>query len=71
MEDAFRAEKIVLTQQVRKNRATQIRGEFPDGANAYVDVLPTGENSCRVEIRVGVGQKRPARELLEKIRSRY
>ena len=67
---AFSAERIVLKEEVKKTRATQLRGEYPDGANVAVDVLKTGDRSCRVEIRVGIGLKEPARELLGKIRSR-
>ena len=67
---AFIAENIRLTEKVTKTRATQIRGEYPDGANASVDVIPVGPHNCRIEIRVGIGQKQPARELLDKIRSR-
>lgn len=66
----FKAERIDLTEEVEKNRSTQLRGECPDGANVAVDVLKTGDRSCRVEIRFGIGLKEPARELLDKIRSR-
>jgi len=68
--DAFRAEKIKLTEKVIKTHATQLRGEYPDGANVYVDVLPVGEKSCRIEIRVGIGQKKVSRDLLDKIKNR-
>lgn len=70
VEGAFIAANIRLTEKVTKTRATQIRGEYPDGANASVDVIPVGPQNCRIEIRVGIGQKQPARELLDKIRSR-
>ena len=67
---AFKAEKIDLKEEVKKTRSTQLRGEYPDGANVAVDVLPNGDRSCSVQIRVGIGLKEPARELLDKIRSR-
>ena len=70
VEAAFISSNIKLTEKVTKTRATQIRGEYPDGANASVDVIPVGPRNCRIEIRVGIGQKPPARELLDKIRSR-
>ncbi len=66
----FKAEKIDLREEVKKTRATQLRGEYPDGANVAVDVLPNGERRCSVQIRFGIGLKEPARELLDKIRSR-
>ena len=70
VKSAFSAERIVLKEEVKKTRATQLRGEYPDGANVAVDVLKTGDRSCRIEIRVGIGLKEPARQLLDKIRSR-
>ncbi len=70
VEAAFISSNIKLTEKVTKTRATQIRGEYPDGANVSVDVIPVGSRNCRLEIRVGIGQKQPARELLDKIKSR-
>ena len=71
VESAFSAMKIELKEKVAKTQATQLRGEYPDGANAAVDVISTGDRSCRIEIRVGIGLKDKARELLDKIRSRF
>ena len=71
VESAFSAMKIESTEKVAKTQATQLRGEYPDGANAAVDVISTGDRSCRIEIRVGIGLKDKARELLDKIRSRF
>ena len=68
--EAFKAKQIRLTEKVTKTHATQLRGEYPDGANTYVDVLPVGEKNCRIEIRVGIGLKAPARELLDEIKNR-
>lgn len=65
---AFKAKNIKLTEEVKKNRSTQLRGEYPDGANANVDVLAAGTDSVRIEIRVGIGLKDPARELLDEIK---
>ena len=67
---AFREKGIKLTEEVKKGKSTQLRGEYADGANAYVDVLTTGTNSVRFEIRVGIGLKEPARQLLDAIKSR-
>lgn len=40
-------------------------------AGLAVDVVSTGDRSCRIEIRVGIGLKDQARDLLNKIRSRF
>ncbi|MDO8730660.1 MAG: DUF3568 family protein [Candidatus Omnitrophota bacterium] len=71
VESAFSALKIELKEKVSKTQSTQLRGEYPDGANVAVDVVPTGDQSCRIEIRVGIGLKDQARDLLNKIRSRF
>ena len=71
VESAFSVMRIDLKEKVTKTQATQLRGEYPDGANAAVDVISTGDQSCRIEIRVGIGLKDPARDLLDKIRKRF
>ena len=66
----LRAHKIRLVDEVVKRRATQIRGEDPAGVNINVDVVSTGPNSSRLEIRAGLGDKSLARQLLNDIKSR-
>ena len=67
---AFKARKIKLTGEVTKTQAVQLRGEDPSGANANVDVISTGPKSCRLEIRVGLGDKTASRQLLDDIKAR-
>ena len=67
---AFGAKRITLKDEVTKIRVTQIRGEDPSGAKVAVDVLSTGPKSSRIEIRVGLGEKSAARELLDEIKRR-
>ena len=71
VESAFSVMKIELKEKVAKTQAVQLRGEYPDGANAAVDVISTGDRSCRIEIRVGIGLKDQARDLLDKIQRRF
>ncbi|MBI3332930.1 MAG: DUF3568 family protein [Candidatus Omnitrophica bacterium] len=66
----FRARKITLKEDVSKTKATQLRGEDPSGANVNVDVISTGPTSSRLEIRVGLGDKSAARQLLDDIKER-
>jgi len=67
---AFKARKIKLTEEVTKTKAVQLRGEDQSGANVNVDVILTGPNSCRLEIRVGMGDKSASRQLLDDIKAR-
>ena len=66
----FQAKNIRLTEEVTKKKVTQIRGEDPSGANVNIDVFKTGENSSRLEIRYGLGEKAPAREILDEVKKR-
>ena len=67
----FDAGKITLTEKVVKKRATQLRGERSDGANVAVDLISAGEKNVRIEVRVGLGDKSFARDLLHAIKKRF
>ena len=67
---AFRAKKITLTGEVIRDQVTQLRGEDLSHAKVAVDVFETGPHVVRVEIRVGLGEKIAARDLLSEIKRR-
>lgn len=64
----FRANQIKLKEEVSKTRSTQIRGERLDGAKVAVDVISLGPRNVRFEVRVGIGEKSGAREILSQIK---
>lgn len=66
----LRSNKITLKEKVVKSKATQIRGEKADGANVAVDLIKSGENGVKIEVRVGLGDKAAARSLLHEIKHR-
>ncbi len=66
----FKKNGIKLNEEVTKSKATQLRGERPDGANVAVDVIVIDPKSVRLEVRVGVGEKTGARDLLQQIKER-
>lgn len=66
----FKENRIPLTEEVTKTKATQLRGERPDGANVAVDVIVIDPKSVRLEVRVGVGEKTGARDLLQQIKEK-
>ena len=65
---AFRSKNITLTDEVKKNEVTQLRGSDPSHAKVAVDVFETGSRSVRIEIRMGLGEKVAARDLLTLIK---
>ena len=69
-EAVFNAQKITMTDKVIKSDATQLRGEDQAGTKIAVDVISKGPKSVRIEIRVGIGEEGPARELLNAIKKR-
>ena len=69
-ESVFDAEKIILTEKVAKNEVTQLRGRNLDEKKVSVDIFVKGLENVRIEIRIGLGEEAPARELLTKIKKR-
>ena len=67
---AFKSQKIVLTDELTKKNVTQLRGDDPSGTKFAVDIFETGEKMSRIEVRVGYGEKIPAREMLTAIKKR-
>ena len=70
VEAAFRAKNITLKDKVTKNEVTQLRGENASHTKVAVDVFDTGPKNVRIEIRFGLGEKIPARDLLDEIKKR-
>ncbi len=67
-EAAFRSLKMTLTKKTVKSDVTQILGDYSDGRNVWVDIHPTGTNTSRVDIRVGMtGDKDASNKILDKI----
>ncbi|MBM3251349.1 MAG: DUF3568 family protein [Candidatus Omnitrophica bacterium] len=68
--EAFKAKKITLTDQTIRDTVTQIRGDDSSQTKIAVDVFVTGAKSCRIEVRVGLGEEKAGRELLSQIKKR-
>lgn len=70
-ESAFKAKKITLTEKVSKNEVTQLRGKNQAGQKVAVDIFVKGPKSVKIDIRIGMGEETPARELLKEIKKRF
>lgn len=70
VEHVFKSQKITQTDKVIKSEATQLRGENQAGTKIAVDVISKGPKNIRIEIRVGIGEEGPARDLLNAIKKR-
>ena len=64
----FKTKKIILTENVQKNAATQIRGKDQGDKKVAVDIIHKGPRSMRIEIRVGLGDEAAARDILKGIK---
>ena len=70
VESAFKAEKITLEDKVIKSEVTQLRGKDKNGTKVAVDVFSKGDKNAKIEIRYGIGEETPARNLLNEIKER-
>ena len=70
VESAFKAGKITLKEKVIKSEVTQIRGKDQNGTKVAVDVFSKGDKNAKFEIRYGIGEETPARDLLNEIKER-
>ena len=70
VETAFKNKKIAATDKVSKNAVTQLRGEDQAGTKVAVDIFSKGPKNVRIEIRYGIGEESPARDLLNEIKKR-
>ena len=64
----FKSHHILLTDEVTKKEVTQLRGEDPGHVKVAVDLFETGSKTVRIEVRMGMGDKTAARELLADIK---
>ena len=68
--EALKAKKITVKDEVARDNFVQLRGEDKDKNKVAVDIVETGKEATRIEVRVGVGLRAPARELLLEIKKR-
>jgi len=69
-EGACKVEKITITDKVSKNQVVQIRGKNQSDKKVAVDIFSKGSKNVRIEIRIGMGEEYPSRQLLEEIKER-
>lgn len=67
--EALKAKKIIINDEVKRDNFVQIRGANPDNDKVAVDIIETSSNASRIEIRIGMGQKQAARDLLLEIKN--
>ncbi|MBU4305674.1 MAG: DUF3568 domain-containing protein [Candidatus Omnitrophica bacterium] len=66
--EALKAKKITVKDEVARDNFVQLRGEDKDKNRVAVDIMETGKEATRIEVRVGVGLRAPAKELLLEIK---
>jgi len=70
VEAAFKAARITVEDKVIKSEVTQLRGKDGNNARVAVDVFEKGDRNVKIEIRYGIGEETPARDLLNQIKRR-
>ncbi|MCM8813079.1 MAG: DUF3568 domain-containing protein [Candidatus Omnitrophica bacterium] len=68
VKNVFKENKIKITNEVARQSVVQLRGEYPDTSKVAADIIRTSDKTIRFEIRVGVGSKKKARQLLAEIK---
>jgi len=69
-EAAFKAKKITQTDKVTKSEVVQLRADDANNTRVAVDIFEKGAKNVRIEIRYGLGEETPARDLLSEIKKR-
>ncbi len=70
VEAAFNNSDIATTNKVARDEVVQIRGEDYAGTKVAVDIFSKGPKNIRIEVRYGLGEEDPARDLLNEIKKR-
>ncbi len=65
-QSAFRALKLDITKEIKKDDVVQITGAYTDGRTVWVDVHKLTAVRSRIEVRVGAGgDQEAARKILD------
>ncbi len=62
--EALKVKKVVINDEIARDNFLQLRGQDPEGKKIAVDIIETGKDAVRLEIRVGAGERQPARDIL-------
>ena len=66
--EALKAKKIALKDEVSRDNFMQLRGEDREGKKIAIDVIELKKDSSRIEIRVGMGERVAAKDLLLEVK---
>jgi len=66
---ALKSLKLNITKEIKEAEITQLKSEYTDGKEIWIDIRKITNNSTKVEVRVGgvVPDKIAAKEILETI----
>ena len=67
---ALKSLKLEITKETKTEEVTQIKSNYTDGREIWIDIRPMTESSTKIEVRVGaIGDKAAADKILKKIAS--
>jgi len=71
----YAAEKAVaslnmkISKETKSDKVTQIKSNYTDGSDIWIDIRPLTEKSSKIEVRIGLkGDKEASVKILEKIK---
>jgi len=60
--------KMTLAKEVRSEKVTQLKSEYADGREVWIDVRPLSDKMTKVEVRVGArGDKEASSKIIKQI----
>lgn len=69
-EKALHSLKMDITKKTETEQVTQIRSEYTDGSDVWIDIKPISDKTSKIEIRVGItGNKDISVKILERIKT--
>lgn len=66
---ALKSLKMEVVKETRSDEVTQIKSEYSDGRDVWIDIRPLSESATKVEVRVGArGDKAASSKIVEEIK---
>lgn len=66
---AMKSLDMEIDKETKSNEVTQIRSEYADGSEVWIDIRPLTQATSKIEIRVGIkGDKAASTKILERIK---
>ena len=66
---ALKSLDMKVDKETKSDEVTQIRSEYTDGSEVWIDIRPLTQTTSKIEIRVGIqGDKAASTKILERVK---